>query len=793
MFGNYLKVALRSLLKNKLYAAVNIIGLSVAIAGCVVAYVNYEVSQSFNTFHEKLDHLYTIQSHKTLNGERQNWAYTPLPIADLMRSAIPGIANLTRLSRTGVSMRYGDQVFHESLYFVDPDFFNMLSFRLVQGTPEKLSDKKSIYLTQELALKYFGEEAAVGKQISVILDNEEAFDFVVAGVMEDIPKTSSLQPGALVNFENITELRRFVLNDWHYFARGLLVEIDPNVSLPGIEAKLQEYVAISNENNPDWLIDGFYLESFAQTPFTSRYTREDLFYNGMHPSHIMAPPIVAVLVLLLACFNYVNTAISFAGNRLKEIAVRKVIGSARSQLIWQYLLENVVLCILALLLGVVLSEVFVPAYDSLWPEYEFVLSYSDNPGILLFLAGLLLSTGLLAGAYPAFYISNFRPSTIFRGKLKFGGTTPLIRVLMTFQFALSIVLIICGLVCTQNVEFFKNMDLGFAREHIYVLPVRGEGDYEAFRQVLAKNPGVGTIAGSKSLIGHSWQSTRVEAGDIKSEVDIFNIGENYFDLAELKLLDGRQLEWRKQSDLEQGLLVNETLMRAFNWESYQGKYLKVKTGDSEIEYSVVGVVKDFNYNGVWRPVAPAAIGLAKKEDYRFMSVKVGSKDLANTIPLIEDEWHKTFPNVPFDGFFVEELMREAISVSQSIGTLFLFISLQAILIASMGLFAMVGLNIAKRTKEISIRKILGASVTGIGGLITREFALVMTIAALIAIISGYYLIDGLIGSIFAYYVGFEPSSYIIGMATMLVIALLTISSQVYKVARLNPALTLRDE
>ncbi len=794
MFRSYIRVALRNLVKNKLYAAVNIIGLSVAIAGCVVAYVNYDVSHSFNTFHENLDNLYTVQSYKTVN-QRQNWAYTPLPMAEAMRNSIPGIKHLTRLSRTDASIRYGDQVFNESINFADPDFFKMLSFELTQGTTEKLADKNSIYLSEELALKYFGDEAPLGKQISVIVNNEDVFDYVVAGVLKNIPTNSSLQIDALVNTENLSALRDFVLDDWAYFSRGLLVETDPNVSPNEVEAQLQQYVAISNESNSDWLIDGFYLESFAQTPFTSRETRGDLFYSGLHPSQIITPSIIAVLVLLLACFNYVNTAIAYAGTRLKEIGVRKVIGGIRAQLIWQYMTENLVVCILALIFGVVLSEIFVPAYNSLWSEYEFDLKFSQNPGIILFLCSVLFSTGILAGAYPAFYISKFRPANIFRGKLKFGGTTRLIRVLMTFQFTLSIALIICGLVFTRNIDFIKNVDLGYARKNIYILPVRGEGNYAAFKNILATNPNIKTIAGSRHLVGSSWWNTKVESGELKSEVNMFSFGENYFDVAALELLQGRELDWLRQSDLDQSLLVNEKLMNTFKWKTHEGKFLKIKKDDSVLEYAVVGVVKDFNHNGVWRKIEPAAIGLTSEEEYRYLAVTLSNVDLPSTILSIENEWRKTFPNIPYDGFFMDDLgsLQGAIMVSESIGTLFLYISLQAVLIAGMGLFAMVSLNIAKRTKEISIRKILGASISGIGGLITREFIVVLSVAASLACIASYYLIGGLMGSIFAYHVGFSPTAYFFGIAIMLGIALLTVSTQVYKVANLNPALTLKDE
>jgi ABC-type antimicrobial peptide transport system permease subunit len=793
MVKSYLKVALRNLYRNKFYSILNIVGLGVAIACCIVAYVNYEFSQSYDTFHENAGEIYTVNSYKILNNNRQNWSLIPVPMITAMKKDIPGIEKYSRISVSRGTLKYEDKVFSEIFHYADEDFFEMFTFPLKYGNKDALKDKRSIFLSEETAEKYFGDENPIGKQMALSPDGEKQFDFFVQGVVYNTPKNSSIQLSILLPFENVEELRDFDLQDWERWSRAAFVQVAANASIADIEGRLQSYTAISNETNPDREIGGFYMEPLAQLAFNSRNLRGAPFMPGMHPAALIGPSVIALLVLLLACFNFVNTAIAFSAGRLKEIGIRKVVGGVRSQLVIQFLGENLVLCFIALLAGFGLAHIFVPAYDSLWPEWSLSLNYSESIGLFLFLTALLILTAIAAGAYPAFYISRFKPVTIFRGKQKLGGTNPLIRILLTFQFALSMTAIIAGIIFNQNAEFIRTFDMGFDREQIIVVPVNGEQGYTLLKNAIENNPDIIRVAGSRHLIGSSWSSINIETEGAKAEVQAFAIGEHYFETLGLRLLDGRNFNEDFKTDVDQAALVNETWVKEFGWTSPLDKWIKVKTSDSEREYHVIGVVKDFHYNSVWGKIRPVMMQLTDMEDYRYLSAKFRSEDLKSMSQYLQGDWKQIFPDLPYDGFFQDEVQAGATQVNESIRLIFFYIALIAVFIAGMGLFALVSLNIAKRTKEIGIRKVLGATMVNIGKLISREFVILLIFAAFLAAAMGYYLVNALLASIWAYYVDFGAMPFVTAALLVFLLSILTVSSQVYRVASSNPVDAIREE
>ncbi len=793
MLKSYIKIALRNLIKNKAYSIINIVGLGVAIAVCITAYVNYEFSQSYDSYHENADKIYSVNSYRIVNNNRQNWSYTPLPMASIIKNDIPGIEKFSRISVGRTILRYGDKVFNEVYHLMDEDFFEMFTYPMIYGTEDALKDKSGMVITDEIAEKYFGDENPIGKQIIMSVGRERDVAFFIRGVIRKPPQNSSMPIRIIVSIEKIEELRGFDPMKWDAWARAVFIQIEDNTSLSTIEKQLQSYLQITNEVNPDFQMAGFYLDSLPQLAFHSRELNGSPFFPGMHPAALIAPSVIAILILLLACFNFVNTAIAFASKRLKEIGIRKVVGGMRNQLIKQYLGENLVLCAIALLFGILLAEVFVPAYDSLWPELSLTMNYAENLGLIGFLVGLLFFTAIAAGAYPAFYISAFNPVNIFRGKQKLGGTNPLIRVLLTFQFALSITAIIAGIILNQNAEFIENFDLGFNKEQIINIPVNGEDNYKLVKNAIEDHPNIVSIGGSRHLMGRSWTGIKAESGQTKTDINLFEIGEDYFETAGLELAEGRTFERELKTDIDQSIVVNETLIREFGWDSFTDKKIKFITTDSEKEYKVIGVVNDFHYNGVWNSIRPVALRLTAQENYRYAAIKFTGENIKAISTYLQDTWKQLFPHLPYDGFFQDEILAEASMINESIRLVFLYIALIAVLIAGMGLYALVSLNIAKRTKEIGIRKILGASIPNISRLISKEFVLLLLIGSVLASIMGYFLVDSLLGSIWAYYVDFGAMPFIFSAVAVFLLAMLTVSSQVFSVAKANPVNAIRDE
>jgi ABC-type antimicrobial peptide transport system permease subunit len=580
-------------------------------------------------------------------------------------------------------------------------------------------------------------------------------------------------------------------NDWADWAHVAFVQFADPAQSPALQNQLNRYIAAHNAAAPDFPIARFYFDPLRKLALRA-WTEDldsDILKRAMHPAGMISPSIIGLLLLLMACFNYINTSIAFSSQRLKEIGVRKVIGGGRRQLSTQFMSENLLLCGLALILGVALAEIFVPAYDALWTYFELTLDYSQNIGLIVFLAGLLILVGLIAGAYPAFYISRYHPVTILRGKQKFGGTSWFTRMLLAFQFVVSMLCVIASIVFIQNADFIRNFDLGYDRNLVVVVPLSDAKYYEPYRNAIAANPNVISVAGNRHHVGRSWYTRTAEHAAQKSSADVVAIGQNYLATMKLRLVSGRDFDEKLTTDFKEAILVNQKLARSFDWDEPLGQ---IVTLDS-VRYSVIGVVEDFHNNGVWSSLKPAIFRLVKPENYRFLTLRVRAENLTAMNEFLQREWQRVAPDVPYAGYYQDEIMVEAITVSENINTMFLYISVLAIAISMMGLFALVSLNIARRTKEIGIRKVLGATMLHIMGLVNKEFFRLLAAAALFAAAIGYFAVKALIESIYAYHVGFSVTPFVLAGAAVFIIAVITVGSQVFKVATANPVKALRYE
>jgi cell division protein FtsX len=513
----------------------------------------------------------------------------------------------------------------------------------------------------------------------------------------------------------------------------------------------------------------------------------------MHPAAIIAPSVAAILILLLACFNFINTSIAFASRRLKEIGIRKVSGGTRNQLITQFMGENLLLCFLAMLLACALAEIFVPAYDSLWPELSLSMNYSENPGLVGSLVGLLIFASLAAGLYPALYISSFKPTAILKGKQCIGGSNLLTKILLTFQFALAITVLIAAVIFNKNASFIKDFDLGFAKDNILVVPVRGEGNYRLLKAAIENHPDIKNIGGSRHLMGRMWAAVDIETEKGKDVIWYMEIGENYFETAGFGLSRGRTFDYDLNSEIENSTIVNETFMREYGWTSNQDRSIKFIYEDSVSECNVIGVVKDFHINGVSTRLTPIALRLGSEERYLHLSLEYDPDKVTEVSAYVRDAWKRLFPHLPYRGFYQEEIMADDNNTNHSIRLVFLYIAAMAVSIAAMGLFALVSLNITKRIKEIGIRKVLGATIVNIGALISKEFIILFFAGSVLASALAYFMLDTMMASIWAYYTDFGILPFFVAAVLAFLIGSLTVGYQVYSAAAANPVNSLRDE
>jgi putative ABC transport system permease protein len=791
MIKNYLKVALRNILKNKLFSFINIIGLGFAIAVCIVAYVNYDFSKSYESFHKNADNIYSINHFKMVGNNRQNWSNIPTPLASHIKNEIPSVKYVSRYTRSGAILKYGDKVFNESIRYVDSDFFKMFSFDFIFGSGECLKDVQSIVIDNEVAEKYFGPGDPVGKQIT-FSTGDYTGDFIVGGVIKKSPKNTVLPMNIILPYEVRKEIKKEKLDSWDNWMRGLLVELNPGASIKNVIGQAQKYIEPINQANPDWPVDGFYDIPFKQLAFEARDLYGSAYYNGMHPAAIMAPTVIGMLILLLASFNFVNTALAFSSKRLKEIGIRKVIGSSRLQVIKQFLGENFIMCFLALCFGIVLAEIFVPAYNSLWPELDLRINYLENMNLVLFLVGMLFFTAIAAGSYPAFYVSSFKPAGILKGNLKLSGTNPLIRVLLTFQFVLAITTILGGLIMHENAKFINDFDLGYNIPDVINVDLEGNS-YEVFKSAIKNNPDILSITACTNILGWGYNLKSIKVDDKDVEVISFNVGENYFKTMGINLLEGRDFDPDSKIDQESSILVNKEFVEEYSLDKPIDSVVKFKDGDNYKDYSIVGVTGNVLYNSLWQKVKPTMFILLPKERYSTLTVRTVPKRTSEVYASLESTWKNLFPTKPFDGIYQSRVMEEPNKVNESIEVLNVYISLIAIVISCMGLFALVALNIAKRTKEIGIRKVLGASIANISSIISREFVIILLVASVLGSVLGYYMNQMLLSSIWAYYA--EPGyvTIVISVVILFAIAFVTVITQLMGISRANPVDSLRDE
>ncbi|MEX1137809.1 MAG: ABC transporter permease [Bacteroidota bacterium] len=788
MLLNYLKVALRSFAANKLYSFINIFALSVAMACGILAYVNFDFARGQDRFHRNLSELFVLRSVTAVDRGQNHIGITPYPLGSELMRDVPQIERMTRVVFAWVPVRVGEQTFNIQTYYVEPDFLRMFTFPQISGNANTLDDKSRIILTRKTAEKYFGGEDPIGKVMTLQSGGEASGDFVVAAVLEDIPSNSSLQFGALLPMASLPRASQLNEN-WNTWSHETIVQVKDPAIVEQIESRLAGYVETRNAMSPDLPLSQIYLTPMEEVAALSRNLTNDIFKEGMHPAAIFGPTITSILLLITACFNFMNTSLAFSAVRLKEVGVRKVLGSSRYQLVVQFIGENLILCSLALLIAVGLAEVFVPAYSNLWVDWELTLSYSDNMGLFVFLVVMLVGMSIVSGAYPSIYVSRFTPVSILTGRQRFSGNHWLMQGILTFQFSLSALTILAGIVFTSNASFLENINLGFDTKQTIAIPLQGSGAFETLRNAAGQHPDVQEVEGVRHLIGYNQSTLTARSGPTERRVAVLQGGFDQLSVMNLKLAQGRDFDRKLRSDRDGSVIVSRKFAREFQWDQPVGQRVTIDSSS----YTVIGVVEDFYNRSVWNPVQPSAFLVAEPENFRYLVVRAELANLQRVNDFLRETWQQRVPNVPYEGFYGSELVANAVSVSSSIRLVFLYVSGVAIAIAAMGLFALSSLIIVKRTKEIGIRKVLGAPVLHILNLLNRRIALVLLVSGLLAAVSGSFLIGIFLDSLYAYHVEMQFWHFALAGAIVVLIGLITVSSQVYRVATSNPVESLKYE
>ncbi len=792
MLKNYLKITFRNLMKNRVFVFINVLGLGTALACCIVAFLNWDYNTKYDAYHEGTDDIYRVNFIRITNGIPRKNGISPLPIGNQIRNSISQVDKVIRYYPTGGNFKVNNEVFRTGLTAVDPEFFEVFNFPMIVGNAEKLEDKNSIFISSELKEKHFpGNPNPVGETL-IYVEGDKKKAYQVAGVFEKPPQNSSFTAEAYINYDNSLDMIDREEDDWSVF-NTTFVRIPNPSDLGEVENQLQEYVSIQNQAKEDYKVSQYYLDSFQG--MAVRAESEDIWnhwtQDSLPTAAVIGPNIMAILILLIACFNFTNTSIAIANRRIKEIGIRKVLGSNKKQLIAQFMGENILLVLMALTFGILLSIFLVPAYSAMWPFLDIQLNLLQNLDLLGFLTLLLLFTALIAGSYPAFYVSSFQPTAILRGKMRFSGTNPLTRILLTLQFGISLIAIISGFVFSQNAEYQKNYDMGYNSESIVFAYVNDDKGYAKMRNELMGYDKIKEIAGSRSSISSNWYSDPIKYEDQELDVDIFDVGTGYLSTVGASIIQGRDFKENSQTDMDNSVIINEELVKMMAWDDPIGKRIVLR---DTIALNVIGVVKNIYFQGgLWEPLDPMLMRYVDQEDYQFLSVRTNAEDLLEVKALMDEKWKTVFPDELSTVNFTDGEMAETSLVNENIKVLFLFLGVVAVLLSVIGLFSLVSLNLIKRMKEIGVRKVLGASVENIGMRVSKEFIIILAFASILGCVSGYFLTDMLMGSIWAYYVPLRPLPFILSVIIMFVASILTIGSKVIKAASVNPAKILRDE
>jgi putative ABC transport system permease protein len=790
MIKNYLKITFRSLWKKKTFVTINVLGLAIAIACCIVGYLNFDYNQRFDIKHKNADNIYRINSERIFQDRTRKLGLVPRPMGRLVEDNIEEVKTLTNYLSNNGNIKIDDDMFSTRISYVDPAFFKMFTIEMLSGTVD-LTKNANIYISDELATKYFGEEEPLGKVIVQALDSGVR-DYVVAGVFKKQPSNSSFMfVEAITNYENyFLTYHKEKRDDWKVWNTAFIEVLDKS-RLAAIEGQLKAYIKPQNVAKEDFQITSYYLD-----PFVGMAIRDEKLQvgsstrEGLPSAAVVAPLIMSVLILLLACFNFTNTSIAISGTRLKEIGLRKVMGGVRSQLIRQFLTESIILCVIAMFFGLLIAEFLVPAYSQMWDFLDISLSYSDNIDLIVFLFVLLIFTGIIAGSYPAFYISKFEPVSILKGTQKFGGTSPFTKSLLTLQLTISLLTIIASIAFIKNAQFQKDFDLGYEGDGIIHVAFNSGNEYDIYKNSVINDPRILSYSGSEYQLMESYRNDPVKHEEQVEEVDILNVDDNYIKTMNFRLLEGRNFNKDSETDIKESVIITKKFAELFKWNNPIGK--RIIWADTA-QLFVIGIVDDIYTNALWQPLEPLMLRLSKKEDYRFLSVNTKPSEAVVVNEYLEAKWNEIFPNKLYTGEFLNVDINEAVLVNSNILKMFTFLGVVALILSISGLFTLVSLNIAKRLKEVAVRKVLGASIGSIAVKLNMQFIIIILIAIVFSSALSYYMIGGLMGSIWAYHIDISAFIFIASGVVFLVISVLTVGTKVYGAAAANPVDSLRNE
>lgn len=797
MLKNLLTIAVRNILKDKTYSAINVMGLTIGIT-CSMFLLMYILDElSYDRYHTNADNIYRIVSNIKEPDNAFTWAVAQIPLGEELRDNYPEVKNSVRFFGTNTTLyKNGEKQFNEAeFYLADSTVFDMFSYDFINGDANTALDHPfSIVLSEKIAIKYFGDaSSALGEQ----LQNKEGESFKVTGVIKDVPMNSHFRFDALIS----RNTRPQFVGSWGNFGVFTYIQLPPNYDLTKMQASLDK--VIKERVNPIFDQFGIKIQYEMQriTDIHLHSKIQDEAEAGGDISYIYIFGAVGAFMLIIACINYMNLATARSANRAKEVGIRKVMGSQRMQLVLQFLTESVVLALMALAVSLILIYALLPGFNYL-SNKELPFSYILQAPVILSLIGIVLFAGIVGGSYPAFYLSGFNPVGVLKGKLAAKGGSVIFRKgLVVLQFGISIFMLISTLIVFEQLQFMRNKDLGFAKERVIRLNLNERELREKSQTLvnaLKQMKEVESVGMANSSPGEGIGKNLLKVEDNEGKfsdrgVDLFSANYDFIKTMGMEIVTGRDFSRDTSSDSLYAVLVNESMVKRMGWTDPLGKKFGFNgPNGTTTERQVVGVVKDYHQNSLYDAIEPLMIVLTHNHNYVF--VRTAEDDVRGSLAAIENTWKDIFPGFTFEYTFLDQDFNSQYQADEKRSQIFTAFSGLTILIACLGLLGLAAFTTEQRTKEIGVRKVIGASINSLVVLVSKEFFLLVGLGMLLAFPASWYFTENWLEN-FAYRIHLPEqwATFIMSALIAFLITLVTVGYHIIRAASSNPVKALRDE
>ncbi|KAB2847149.1 MAG: FtsX-like permease family protein [Melioribacteraceae bacterium] len=806
MFRSYFKIAYRNITKQKAFSFINISGLAIGMACCLLILLYIQDELSYDSYHSKADRIYRAIEEVKFDGVGENSASMPFPFGPTVPTDFPDMVETSvrffNFQAPTLLLEYGtngEKRFNETRVFcVDSTVFQVFDYEIIKGDANSaLNGPNKIVFTESMVEKYFGSEDPIGKTVRF----ENFVDCEVTAVMKDVPHNSHLQFDFLISFSTLPAFfgQQFLTTNWYWNPNWTYILLKENVQPSSLE---EQFPSLVKKYFPNVIIDK---TTISLQPLKDIHLHSHLDYEispNSDISYIYIFSAVAVFVLLIACINFVNLTTARSTNRAKEVGMRKVLGAYKNQLVQQFLGESILLCFISAVAAIILVLISIPFFNN-FAEKNIPINIFANIELLAGIILISLAVGFISGIYPAFYLSAFQPVKVLKGFLKTGKKGSFFRKFMVItQFSISVILIVGTVVAFNQVQYLRNKKLGFDKEQVIMLQAFRSNLaqwFETFRTKLSQNSRILNTTTMEDVIGSKYQSgTYIPEGSADNrqlQIPRLFVNFDFTETFDINILAGRTFSREFPADSGQTVLINKECATMFGWTPEEAVTKNINSFNQTLR--VIGVVDNFNFASLHNPVSPFILQLPQGQfGYnffsRYLAIKVSPGNVESVISFLKDTWEQTVPGRAFEFFFLDDELNKLYTAEERMGKVISVFSLFAILIACLGLFALASHIAEKRTKEIGIRKVLGSSEASIIKLLSIEFLQLIIIANLIAWPISYFALNNWLQN-FAYRTSIEWWIFILAGIIAVTIALLTVSFQAYKAAILNPVECLRSE